>query len=143
MLHLNNHLPWKSRFLYLVYFWISLVLLCGILITYIESRAQEPVIKNIFDGIWWAVVTVTTVGYGDMYPVTAIGRVLAMCLILFGTTILYSFIFMFISLSITSNLEQFQNKRLQDKIDHLEKKVEEILKMQKFLIKSKHQETKP
>lgn len=40
--------------------------------------------SNIFDGLWWAVVTVTTVGYGDMFPVTTGGRIAAGLLMLLG-----------------------------------------------------------
>jgi voltage-gated potassium channel len=38
----------------------------------------------IWDGIWWAVVTVTTVGYGDVYPRSVGGRIVAMIVMLFG-----------------------------------------------------------
>jgi voltage-gated potassium channel Kch len=41
-------------------------------------------VKNIFDGIWWSVITLTTIGYGDIYPVTFGGRVLAIILALIG-----------------------------------------------------------
>ncbi|MDX1467785.1 MAG: ion channel [Acidimicrobiia bacterium] len=39
---------------------------------------------NIFDGLWWAVVTLTTVGYGDVFPITPAGRVAASLLMLLG-----------------------------------------------------------
>ena len=49
----------------------------GILMYYIEHEAQPEAFANIGDGFWWAVVTFTTVGYGDVYPVTALGRLLS------------------------------------------------------------------
>lgn len=44
----------------------------------------EPGIKNISDGIWWAWVTISTVGYGDIVPVTKLGRLFGALLILIG-----------------------------------------------------------
>jgi voltage-gated potassium channel len=48
--------------------------LCGIGIYYFEHTAQPKVFASVFDGMWWAAVTLTTVGYGDVYPITAGGR---------------------------------------------------------------------
>ncbi|MBA2513228.1 MAG: two pore domain potassium channel family protein [Solirubrobacterales bacterium] len=47
------------------------------------ERAQEPA-PNVWDGVWWAVTTMTTVGYGDEYPETTLGRVYAIVLMLVG-----------------------------------------------------------
>ncbi|WP_271000505.1 potassium channel family protein [Listeria seeligeri] len=44
----------------------------------------EPEINNYPDALWWAIVTATTVGYGDIIPVTPIGRILATIMMLFG-----------------------------------------------------------
>ena len=49
-----------------------------------ERNAIGATIKTPLDAIWWGLVTMTTIGYGDRYPVTAEGRILAACLILFG-----------------------------------------------------------
>ncbi len=53
-----------------------LVCFSGILMYYIERSAQPEKFTNIGDSLWWAIVTFTTVGYGDMYPVTPLGRIL-------------------------------------------------------------------
>lgn len=44
-------------------------------IYFFEHAAQPNKFKSIFDAIWWAVVTITAVGYGDIYPITVGGRI--------------------------------------------------------------------
>ena len=50
----------------------------------VERFAPNSTIHNTGDALWWSLVTVTTIGYGDKYPVTGEGRVLAAVLIIFG-----------------------------------------------------------
>lgn len=52
------------------------------------ERGTESAINSFPDAIWWAFVTVTTVGYGDMAPVSGFGRVLAVFLMLGGIALL-------------------------------------------------------
>ena len=53
-----------------------------------ERDAEGTTIRNFGDAIWWALTTVTTVGYGDRFPVTATGRVVAVGLMLAGIALL-------------------------------------------------------
>jgi len=53
-------------------------------IYYFESDAQPEKFGSIFHCLWWAVATLTTVGYGDIYPVTAGGRVFTFVILLIG-----------------------------------------------------------
>jgi voltage-gated potassium channel len=50
----------------------------------VESLVDKHDFPTVWDGIWWAVVTVTTVGYGDLYPKSVEGRIIAMVVMLFG-----------------------------------------------------------
>jgi voltage-gated potassium channel len=50
----------------------------------IENTAQPEVFKNAFDALWWALATLTTVGYGDIYPVTVLGKILSAIIALLG-----------------------------------------------------------
>ncbi|MYA12826.1 MAG: ion transporter [Gemmatimonadetes bacterium] len=54
-----------------------IVVTAGFGMYHLENKAQPDVFSSVFDGLWWAVVTLTTVGYGDIQPVTAGGRILA------------------------------------------------------------------
>ena len=49
-----------------------------------EARSGDANITQPLDALWWALVTVTTVGYGDRYPVTILGRVIGALVILLG-----------------------------------------------------------
>lgn len=65
-----------------------LVLVSGLAILDAERRAPEATITTYGDAVWWAVTTMTTVGYGDHYPVTGTGRLVAFGLMLAGIALL-------------------------------------------------------
>ncbi len=45
-------------------------------------------VKNMFDSVWWTIVTMTSIGYGDIYPVTVGGRIVAIFLMFFGVLLI-------------------------------------------------------
>ncbi len=53
------------------------VITAGFGMYHLQHGVQPDVFGSVYDGLWWAVVTSTTVGYGDIQPVTAAGRILA------------------------------------------------------------------
>lgn len=59
----------------------------GVLISAFERASPDANIRSVADGLWWAIATVTTIGYGDRYPVTPAGRGLAVVLMLVGVGI--------------------------------------------------------
>ncbi|UFS99255.1 potassium channel family protein [Nocardia huaxiensis] len=63
---------------------ILLIVLCSLAMYDAERGAPESNIENFGDAAWWSVVSVTTVGYGDRYPVTVEGRLVALALMTFG-----------------------------------------------------------
>lgn len=54
----------------------------------VEQSAPDAKILTFGDAVWWAVATITTVGYGDMYPVTTLGRIVAAALMMSGIAVL-------------------------------------------------------
>jgi voltage-gated potassium channel len=60
----------------------------SILVLQAESKAPDANIVNGGDALWWALVTITTVGYGDFYPVTSIGRIIAFFVMVSGVGII-------------------------------------------------------
>lgn len=70
-------------------FAVSILLyLSAVGIYYFESAAQPDQFKSVFHCLWWAVTTLTTVGYGDMYPITPGGRVFTCVVLLIGLAVI-------------------------------------------------------
>ena len=68
----------KRQQLFSSVFIILILTLASSLCMYsVESEAQPDVFTNAFSGIWWSVMTILTVGYGEIYPITTLGKLLA------------------------------------------------------------------
>jgi voltage-gated potassium channel len=71
----------RRGFLYVLALFVLLVVMAGAIMSLVEPQTVKG---NMWDGMWWAVVTATTVGYGDISPATPQGRLVAVALMLFG-----------------------------------------------------------
>lgn len=74
-----------------IYLFIAsgLIILLGTFVMYaVESQVPNSKIKTLLDALWWCVATVTTVGYGDIVPVSNIGRIVALFYMFFGITMI-------------------------------------------------------
>ncbi|WP_255249826.1 potassium channel family protein [Bacillus sp. FJAT-45066] len=67
---------------------VLIILVLVIFTTSIPIRYLEPSITTYTDAVWWAIVTATTVGYGDISPETIVGRLIAVFLMVFGIGLL-------------------------------------------------------
>lgn len=75
----------KSSQLLSSIFVVALLMVISAVIMYnIESSAQPEVFNNALDALWWSVATFTTVGYGDIFPVTVPGKILSAIIALLG-----------------------------------------------------------
>ena len=60
------------------------IYLSSIGIYYFENEAQPEVFKSVFHSAWWSIVTLTTVGYGDVYPITLGGKIFTFFVLMIG-----------------------------------------------------------
>ncbi len=64
-------------------YFVLMLVISGISV-YLIEHATNAGFKTVEDGLWWALVTLTTIGYGDRYPLTTAGRIVAGVVVLFG-----------------------------------------------------------
>jgi voltage-gated potassium channel len=63
---------------------LMIIYLAGAGIYFFENPVQPDVFSSIFSSLWWAVATLTTVGYGDIYPITAGGKLFTFFILMIG-----------------------------------------------------------
>lgn len=61
-----------------------LMIIASVLMYNFESEAQPDKFSNAFDSLWWAMSALTTVGYGDVYPITVAGKILGIVIAIIG-----------------------------------------------------------
>ena len=67
-----------------VFIILILMLAASLGIYSVEHEAQPGVFENAFSGIWWSVSAMLTVGYGDIYPITVVGQIMAILIAFLG-----------------------------------------------------------
>ena len=97
----------------------GLVIISATIVTSLE-RSSNPELGSFPDALWWAIVTITTVGYGNQEPVTFLGRIVAVILMITGVGFFGA---------IAANLAAFFVRKDEDeKIDKLQKDIDSINK---------------
>ncbi|HBE04240.1 MAG TPA: hypothetical protein DC049_17450 [Spirochaetia bacterium] len=75
----------KKDFIFIIFFTVfAVIVLSSGFMYYFENSSQPREYKSIFHAMWWGIITITTVGYGDIYPVTAAGRIIGGLVALLG-----------------------------------------------------------
>ena len=119
-----------NKLFYLLFAAAGIIVLGSIIIFLVESPHENSQINTMLDAVWWTVATVTTVGYGDIVPVSDAGKIIAIFFMFFGIAVLAIF------LSVLGT--NFYKKRFEGdekKISHAQQlileKVEELEQNQK------------
>jgi voltage-gated potassium channel len=125
---------------------LSMVLIIGSYFFFVVERGVNPGVPNYESAMWFAIVSMATVGYGDIVPYTNIGRVIAIIFILTGmgyvslvtATLAYSFIDLFRKESRKAS-ERLQKRSLRydEKVDELMEKLDKIDKKMDNIEKGK------
>ncbi|WP_291966220.1 ion transporter [Maribacter sp.] len=74
----------KEEILLFLIVTLILIYFSAVGIYYFENEVQPENFSSIFDSLWWAIITLTTVGYGDVYPITVGGKVFTFFILMIG-----------------------------------------------------------
>ena len=74
----------KEEIFLFIFITLILIYFSAVGIYYFENQAQPEHFSSIFDSLWWAIITLTTVGYGDVYPITVGGKVFTFVILMIG-----------------------------------------------------------
>ena len=106
---------------------LALVYVSAVALYFIEGVGgqQQEGFSSIPRALWWAIVTLTTVGYGDVYPVTALGRVFAAIISLAGIGVVALPAGVFAS-AFSDELREREIRKLKDRVEEVEQEVDEL-----------------
>lgn len=93
----------------------NLVLITAVTVVYFLERNVNPNMKTYFDYLWWGVSTTTTIGYGDILPVTFSGRLIAMGLMYTGAVLFVTFTGVILTV--------LMEKQVEEELNPIEKKI--------------------
>jgi voltage-gated potassium channel len=91
-----------------------------------ESPNPDASIHNLYDAFWWAVETITTVAYGEYYPVTFLGRIIAGVLMFAAIGILWTVVALITSKLVERRLKHAGTGIIQDTKDMIKEKIDSI-----------------
>lgn len=110
----------KFEFLTLFIFASIVIFVSSVLIYVMEANNPKSQIDTLFEALYWSVVTISTVGYGDITPTTEAGRVVAMFVIVAGIAV-FSFTTSLIVTAFTEKLDEIKDLKLIDDIAKIKK----------------------
>ena len=112
---------------------LGVLIICIISFGYVFYLA-EPQIKTIEDGIWWALVTITTVGYGDITPLTTLGRLVAGTLMFVGLGLIATVTAIVSAKFIANYVDHHTNDDVLEKLEEVEAEIEKIEEIESSVV---------
>ncbi|MDH3658140.1 MAG: ion channel [Nitrosopumilus sp.] len=129
-----------NKLFYLLLIAAGTIVVGSFVIFSVESQHPDSQINSMLDAIWWTVATVTTVGYGDIVPVTDVGKIVAIFFMFFGIGVLAIFLSVlgtqFYKNRFAKEEKEISHaqKLILDRMDDLEKNQEQLQKELKNLV---------
>jgi voltage-gated potassium channel len=77
---------------------------------YLLEFGKNDSITSLLDSVWWAVSTVTTVGYGDVSPITPAGRIVGIFTMIVGTALFWSYTALFAEALVTQDISDIETE---------------------------------
>ena len=112
---------------------LGVLIICIISFGYIFYLA-EPQIKTFGDGVWWALVTITTVGYGDITPLTTLGRLVAGTLMFVGLGLIATVTAIVSAKFIANYVDHHTNDDVLEKLEEVEAEIEKIEEIESSVV---------
>jgi voltage-gated potassium channel len=106
---------------YMLLIGLLFVMVGALVVVQAEQNVPDSNITSYPDALWWAVTTITTVGYGDRFPVTGMGRAVAVVLMLFGIGL-----FGLLAASMASYFLGEKQEGTEDKLDEISERLNRI-----------------
>jgi len=126
--------------IYLLFATAGTIIIGSFVIFSVESQQPDSQINSMLDAVWWTAATVTTVGYGDVVPVTETGKIVAIFFMFFGIGVLAVFLSVlgtqFYKRRFEKNEKEISHaqKLILDRMNDLEKNQKELQKDLKDLV---------
>ena len=120
-----------NKNLYLLIATGAIIVLGTFLMYGLESKLPNTHMKTVLDALWWCIATVTTVGYGDIVPVSGLGRVVALVYMFFGIAMISIFLS---AISSTFYQKRIEKAEIEKEKAENERKEREMKYLKDFVI---------
>ena len=105
---------WREPLFLVITVWGHFCILTGSVIFYQAEHGVNDKVQSFLDAIYWAMQTVTTVGYGDLAPITVTGKVVSIFMMAFGSLFLWTYASLLVSVILSARFEAVEKEISED-----------------------------